>query len=155
MNAVTDPVLITEMELTFKRDMPGFIGAQHFVVEPVGEGSGGVFARLRCTDTVYLQGGKPMDNLILLVTSPGILWRDYEVTIGQAMVEELDLSGADDVMLLAIVHPRDPLSESTANLYSPIVVNRRTGLADQLIPIVSEREIGWSVRTPLPMDKDE
>ena len=88
------------------------------------------------------------------MTPPGILWRGYEVRIDEAMVEELQLSGAEDAALLAIVHPRKPLSASTANLYSPIVVNRRNGFADQLVPAASEQEVGWSVRTPFPADAD-
>jgi flagellar assembly factor FliW len=89
-----------------------------------------------------------------LVTPPGILWQGYEVHIDDAMVEALDLAGSEEAALLAIVHPRKPLSESTANLYSPIVINRRNGFADQLVPGASEQEVGWSVRTPFPPDGD-
>jgi flagellar assembly factor FliW len=155
MLTAAPPITVTGMELTFRRDMPGFRGARHFVVEPFGEGAGGIFARLRCTDTVYVQGTKPLENLVLLVTSPGMLWRGYEVQIDDAMVEDLGLFSVDDAALLAIVHPRKPLSESTANLYSPIVINRRTGYADQLVPSSSEQEAGWSVRTPFPLDRDD
>ena len=68
------------------------------------------------------------------------------------MVEDLHLAHADEAGLLAIVHPRKPLAESTANLYSPIVINRRTGCADQLIPTDGEGEVGWSMRTPIPIE---
>ena len=152
MQTVTDPALLTRMELTFTRDMPGFSGARHFVLEPVGEESERVFARLRCTDTVYVQGNKPVHDLTLLVMSPGFLWHDYEVHIEENMAEDLCLSSAEDAVVLAIVHPREPLSASTANLYSPIVVNRHSGLADQLVPSLSERELGWSVRTAFPTE---
>jgi flagellar assembly factor FliW len=151
----TAPIPITAMELTLRCDMPGFAGAKHFVVEPLGEGAASVFAHLRCTDTLYSSTNQPLSNLTLLVMSPGFLWRDYEVRIDDAMVEELDLSGPDDAALLVIVHPRDPLTESTANLYSPIIVNRRTGVADQFIPGASEQEVGWTVRTPFPFDRDD
>jgi flagellar assembly factor FliW len=154
MLTTAPPITVTGMELTFRRDMPGFKGARHFVVEPLGGGSPGIFAHLRCTDTVYVHGSKSIDNLTLLVTAPGILWRGYEVQIDETMVEELELSGSEEAALLAIVHPRKPLTESTANLYSPIVINRRTGFADQLVPAASEQEVGWSVRTPFPPDKD-
>jgi flagellar assembly factor FliW len=140
------------MKLTFRRDMPGFKGARHFVVEPLGEGSGGIFARLRCTDTVYLRSGKALSDLAFLVTSPGVLWRGYEVRIDDGLAEEIGLSSSDEAALLAIINPKEPLSESTANLYSPIVINRRTGSADQMIPAVGEGEVGWSVRTPLPTE---
>ena len=155
MNTATDTVLITKMELTFIRDLPGFNGAQHFVVEPVGDALEGVFAQLRCTDMVYTHTGRAIENLTLLVMSPGVFWQDYEVRIDEAMVEELGLSRAEDVVLLAIVHPQDPLSKSTANLYSPIVINRHTRLADQLVPGLGESEIGWSVRTPFPTEEEE
>jgi flagellar assembly factor FliW len=155
MLTAAPPITVTGMELTFRHDMPGFKGARHFVVEPLGEGVAGIFARLRCTDTVYVQGTKPLDDLTLLVTSPGMLWRGYEVRIDDAMVEDLGLFSVDDAALLAIVHPRKPLSASTANLYSPIVINRRTGYADQLVPASSEQEGGWSVRTPFPLESDD
>ncbi len=155
MYMVMDPILITRMELTFKRDMPGFDGARHFVVEPIGEGSEGVFGHLLCTDTLHLQSGKELNNLSLLVMSPWILWREYEVEIDEIMVENLGLSSAEDTMLLVIIHPQEPLIESTANLYSPIVINRHTGLADQLVPSLTEREVGWSVRTPFPGEVDD
>jgi flagellar assembly factor FliW len=154
MPTATAPMLIPAMNLTFQHDLPGFKGAQHFVVEPLGDDSESVFARLRCTDDVELST-TTIKNLTLLVTSPGILWRDYEVQLDDAMVDGLGLSGADDAALLVIVHPREPLSQSTANLYSPIVVNRITGQADQLVPALSESEVGWSVTTPFPTDRDD
>jgi flagellar assembly factor FliW len=154
MLTTAPPLTVTGMDLTFRRDMPGFKGARNFVVEPLGDGVPGIFAHLRCTDTVYVQGGTPINNLTLLVTSPGILWRGYAVQIDEAMADELELSHSDEAALLAIIHPRRPLSESTANLYSPIVVNRRTGFADQLVPAASEQEFGWSMRTPFPPDRD-
>jgi len=155
MFTVMTPIPVLGMELTFQRDMPGFRGARRFVVEPLQEGVAGVFAHLRCTDAVQLIGGETLHNLALLVMSPGYLWREYGIQIDDEMVEALDLRDPEDAALLAIVHPREPLSESTANLYSPIVVNRRTGFADQFVPAASETEIGWSVRTPFPLDRDD
>jgi flagellar assembly factor FliW len=155
MLTTAPPITVTGMELTFRRDLPGFKGARHFVVAPLAEGTAGIFAHLRCTDTVYVQGTVPLSNLTLLVTSPGILWSGYSVRIDDGMVDDLELNGADEAGLLAIVHPRKPLAKSTANLYSPIVVNRRTGFADQLVPAASEQEVGWSVSTPFPTDDDD
>ncbi|MGA7835156.1 MAG: flagellar assembly protein FliW [Acidimicrobiales bacterium] len=155
MPTATAQLPVVAMELTFVRDLPGFRGARHFVVEPLGEDAEGVFARLRCTDTVLLAGSQPFNDLRLLVTSPGMLWRDYEVELDEETVADLELGRADDVMMLVIIHPRQPLSASTANLFSPIIVNRRTGRADQFVPASSEQEIGWSVTTPLPLEREE
>jgi len=155
MLTTAPPLTVTGMELTFRRDLPGFKGARHFVVVPLGDGVPGIFAHLTCSDTVYVQGSLALTNLTLLVTSPGFLWSGYEVRIDDSMVEDLELSGSDEAGLLAIVHPRQPLSQSTANLYSPIVVNRRTGFADQLVPAATEKEVGWSMQTPFPSDNDD
>ncbi len=155
MNTAIEAGLISKTELTFFRDLPGFKGARHFELEPIGDDPEGVFARLRCSDPVTTQGGQVLENLALLVMSPGVLWHDYEVGIDELTVEQLGISKAEDVLIIAIVHPRDPLSSSTANLYSPIVVNRVNGLADQLVPALSEREVGWSVRTPFPTEEGE
>jgi flagellar assembly factor FliW len=155
MPTATAQLPVVAMELTLLRDLPGFKGARHFVVEPLGDDDHSVFARLRCTDTVLVAGVTPLDDLRLLVTSPGILWRDYEVELDDETVADLELGDADDVMLLVIVHPRQPLSESTVNLFSPIVVNRRSGKADQFVPSRTELEIGWSVATPLPQEGED
>lgn len=155
MKTARAPLSIRRMDLTFQHDMPGFKGARHFAVEPLVEETPAIFARLRCTDSIHLHSGETLNNLTLLVMSPGFVWLDYDVQIDDAMIEQLELSDPDDMVLLAIVHPQDPLSRSTANLYSPIVVNRRTGVADQLVPGTSEEEFGWPLKASFPLDWED
>ncbi|MHB1210320.1 MAG: flagellar assembly protein FliW [Acidimicrobiales bacterium] len=152
MLTATAPIHITKMALVFNHDLPGFKGARHFMIEPLGESDTEVFASLHCSDTVYIQESVPVDNLVLLAMSPGAFWHDYEVRVEDSMVTELELTEPEDAALLVIVHPKEPLMNSTVNLYSPIVYNRRTGAADQLVPAASEQEIGWSIRTPFPTE---
>jgi flagellar assembly factor FliW len=146
------PIHIERMALTFNHDLPGFKGARHFTIEPLGEPEAPVFASLKCSDPVFLDGDVALEKLVLLTMSPGAFWHDYEVHVNDEMVAELDLSEPGDAALLVIVHPKQPLSDSTVNLYSPIVYNRRTGAADQMVPAASEQEVGWSIRTPFPHD---
>lgn len=154
MRTVRAPMPIARMDLTFQHDMPGFRGARHFTVEPMVEDAEAIFARLRCTDAILLGSGETLKDLTLIVMSPRYLWQEYDVEIGTTLFEELGLSDSDDLGLLVIVHPQDPLSRSTANLYSPIVFNLQTGLADQFVPDVSEQEIGWPLRAPFPLDQE-
>jgi flagellar assembly factor FliW len=146
------PIHIERMALNFHHDLPGFKGARNFMIEPLGEANAQVFASLRCLDTVYVQENVPIDNLVLLVMSPGAFWSDYEVHVEDSIVAELELTEPDDAALLVIVHPKEPLANSTVNLYSPIVYNRRTGAADQIVPASTEQEVGWSIRAPFPSE---
>lgn len=143
------------MELTFQHDMPGFKGARHFTIEPLVEGEDAIFARLRCTDSIALHSGETLNDLTLLVMAPEYVWPDYDVKVSDAIIDQLGIENNDDLAFLAIVHPQDPLANSTANLYSPIVVNRKTGAADQFVPGVSEQEFGWPLRAPFPLDREE
>jgi len=155
MRIARAPMPITRMDLTLEHDMPGFRGARHFTIEPMVEDAEAIFARLRCTDSLLLRSGESLKDLTLIVMSPWYLWQDYDVEIGTAMLEELGLTDSEDLGLLVIVHPQDPLSKSTANLYSPIVINLLTGQADQFVPDVSEQEFGWPLRASFPVDRED
>ena len=144
---LTPPVTLSRMELTFRRQMLGWVGATHFLLEPIEGDVPGMFAELRCTDSVRLRSGAVVPSPRFLVLTPGYLWPDYQVALDDDFAESLEILVEDDAALLSIVTQRVPLDRSTANLFSPIVVNRRTGLADQFVPVGSETDVGWRVRT--------
>ena len=146
------PISLSIREITFRREMLGWLGATHFVLEPLGDPdqSDAIFSALRCTDTVRLRGGAVVPSPQFLVAPPGFLAPRYQVALDEQFAESLDLVVPDDAVLLAIVTHRNPVERSTVNLFSPIVVNRHTGMADQYVPALSEAESGWRVRTPLP-----
>jgi flagellar assembly factor FliW len=143
------PVTLSRMELVFRRDMLGWIGARHFQLEPIEGDVPGMFAELRCTDDVLLRSGMAVPSPRFLVLTPGYLWPNYQVALDDEFAEGLDIVVEEDAALLTIVTQRTPLDRSTVNLFSPIVVNRRTGLADQFVPATSEAEVGYRVRTPV------
>jgi len=146
---VTLPVTLSRMEINFRREMLGWIGACHFVLEPMEGDVPGMFAELRCTDDVRLRSGVAVPSPRFLVLTPGYLWPNYQVALDDEFADGLDVVVEEDAALLSIVTQRVPLERSTVNLFSPIVVNRRTGLADQFVPATNETEAGWRVRTPL------
>jgi len=156
MNTVMNrPITLSTMDLTLQRGMLGWIGANHFTLDPISGADEGMFASLRCTDRVEDVYGNVIENLSFLVVSPGVLWPEYQVVLDDGFAAELGLGSAADAALLAIVTPHVPLEDSTVNLFSPIVVNRHTGLADQFVPATSEEEFGWGLRTPLTDGSDE
>ena len=153
----TLPATPTSMEVIFCREMLGWIGATHFLLEPIDGDIPGMFSELRCTDEVRLRSGVPVPSPRFLVLTPWFLWPDYQVALDDAFADALHIEAEEDATLLAIVTQRTPLHQSTVNLFSPIVVNRHNGLADQFVPAASETEVGWGVRTPLlpPQSPDD
>ena len=146
----TRPITLSLREITFRREMLGWVGATHFVLDPLSDDTDCVFAALRCTDTVRLRSGALVPSPVFLVAPPGYFAPRYQICLDEPFADSLDLVVPEDTALLAIITQRKPLDRSTVNLFSPIVVNRHTGIADQFVPASSEAETGWRVRTPLP-----
>jgi flagellar assembly factor FliW len=147
---IARPLTLDRTEIVLRRDMLGWVGATHFTLDPVLAEPAGIFAVLHCTDTVRLHSGAVVPGPTFLVAPPARLWPRYQVALDEEFADSLDLVSPDDAALLAIVTQRTPLERSTINLFSPIVVNRHTGWADQFVPRLSEDEVGWRVRTPVP-----
>ena len=76
---------------------------------------------------------RPFSALEFVVTHPGLFFPDYEPEIDDDTAGRLELSSADDALLLVIVTVADPVAASTANLLGPIVVNRHSRAAAQAV----------------------
>ncbi len=86
-------------------------------------------------------------TLAFLVIDPLPLLPGYRPEIGTEDVRSLGLERPEDAALLCIVTLRGP-NDATLNLKGPIVLNRRTLAARQVIP-VNAAEL--SVQHPLPV----
>jgi flagellar assembly factor FliW len=95
---------------------------------------------------------KVKDNsaLAFVVIDPFVALPDYQPDIPQADVEFLKLKSADDALLLGIVTIHDA-KRATVNLKGPIVVNRHTHVAKQ---VIIANAGAYSVTHPLPMAED-
>jgi len=106
--------------LSFVAPPPGFAPHTRFALAPV-EGADGLF-HLDAIDD---------DALRLYVVDPQTVVADYAPTLSAAHVDELGLSTPEDALLLVVVG-RGPEGVHV-NLLAPIVANRSTGIAAQLI----------------------
>jgi flagellar assembly factor FliW len=115
-------------ELHFPSGLPGFPDVRRFVLVRLGDELS-PFSVLRGLD-------EPADDrpaLEFVVTHPGLFFPDYEPEIDDDTANRLELTAADDALLLVIVTVADPVADSTANLLGPIVVNRHTRVAAQAV----------------------
>lgn len=73
------------------------------------------------------------DDLVFHVLDPFLVVENYEPAIGDDDDQLLGLSGVADTRLLVIVNLASGATQATVNLAAPIVVNRKTGQAKQVI----------------------
>lgn len=87
------------------------------------------------------------ENLAFLVVAPQPLVPSYKPEISPEDAAFLGLTSADDAALLSVVTVRGP-NQVTLNLKGPIVLNRCTLVAKQVIPVNAAE---FSVQHPLPV----
>lgn len=85
--------------------------------------------------------------LTFIVIDPFVVMPDYQPDIPQSDVEFLKLKQADDALLLSVVTIHDD-QRATVNLKGPIVVNRHTHTAKQ---VIIANAAMYSVTHPLPV----
>jgi len=129
--------------IEFATGIPAFPEARRFVIEPLGA-SLEPFCRMRCLD---------QPNLHFTVFPPGAVFRDYSVTVDEEAVERLGFSSPGEVLVLAIVTVSIPPAPPTANLLGPIVINKATRTAAQVVQYGSD--YGAAVPLMQPSDCDE
>ena len=122
MPATLDQPLAGTGELHFADGIPGFPLAQRFVLTRWG-GDDSPFSLLESTD----------DDLRFVVVPPEVFFPDYAPVLVDEDVDRLGLERADDAILLVVVTLGERASDATANLLGPIVVNRHTLVAAQVV----------------------
>ena len=128
--AVTDVV-----EINFPAGLPGFPQAHQFELAPWGP-AGSPFMMLSSVDD---------PDVGFVVVPPWVFYPDYEFELDNGTAERLSLQSSEDAVVFAVVTLRDRPEDSTLNLLGPIVVNRFSHEAAQVVLPTS----GYSVRAPL------
>jgi flagellar assembly factor FliW len=106
--------------LDFGGGIPGFPASRQFRLEKLG-------AEL---EPFCVMRSVNETGISFVLVPPGALFPDYTIEIDEQHVANLALESADDVLALAIV----TLGASpSANLLGPLVVNRRTRAAAQVV----------------------
>lgn len=106
--------------LTFLAPPPGLAPHVDFALAPV-DGADGLFA-MRAVDDADLR---------LYLVDPSSVLSEYAPMLSDEQAESLALTTADDALILVVAHPgADGVS---VNLLAPVIVNRATGAASQVI----------------------
>ena len=122
-------------EITFPAGLPGFPNAHRFQLAPWGPAG---------TPFLLLSSNEDPD-VGFVVVPPWVFYPEYEFELDSGTAERLALSAAEDAVVFAVVTLRERPEDSTVNLLGPIVVNRFTHEAAQVVL----PSAGYSVRAPL------
>jgi flagellar assembly factor FliW len=131
-NTLTDVV-----EIRFPAGLPGFPNAHRFRLEPWGP-AGSPFLLLSALDS---------SEIGFVLVPPWVFYPDYEFELDAPSAERLALQDAGDAVVFAVVTLGEQPDDATLNLLGPIVVNRHTHEAAQVVLPTS----GYSVRAPLAL----
>ena len=72
-------------------------------------------------------------QLAFVITNPFTFYKDYDFTIEDKIVKQLDIESATDVKVFNILTLQEPFEESTVNLQAPIIINTKNNQAKQVI----------------------
>lgn len=122
LQAPDAPASPVERQVTLARPLLGFPGSRRFALRSLGDDYA-PFLAFRSLDE---------PGLDFIVVAPGALFTDYVFEVEDADVALLGLTTSADVDVLVLV-TRAPGSVPTVNLMGPLVCNRRTGVATQVV----------------------
>lgn len=108
--------------LDFAGNLIGFPDAHRFALVRIAPDNEVLF-RLVALD---------VEGLEFVAAAPYLFFPDYAPEIDDVTAERLELSTADDAMLLTLLTVGPNMATTTANLFAPIVVNVKTRRAAQV-----------------------
>jgi flagellar assembly factor FliW len=105
----------------FEHGIPGFLDEKQFVLLPLVD-----------TPFVILQSVRtPALGFVLI--EPFSYFPMYEIELDDNTLEQLQITGEQDVALYVILTVADPFDDTTANLQAPVVINVNKRLGKQVI----------------------
>lgn len=110
-------------ELRFEDGLPGFPTAHRFTLERWG-GDDSPFSLLESLDDEILR---------FVVVPPELFFPDYVPVLSDEDARRLGLDDAEDALVLVVVSLGERAEDATANLLGPVVVNRHTMAAAQVV----------------------
>lgn len=108
--------------LYFEKGIPGFPSQTKFVGIPLTED--GLFQVLQSVSDAEIG---------FIITDPFFFKKDYDIVLEDAVVESLEIQQEEEVIVSVIITPNEPFNQSTANLQAPVIINKRSNKARQVI----------------------
>ena len=107
----------------FADGLPAFEGEHRFIILPFDDDS--PYSFLQSVET---------PELAFLMTVPFVFFPDYEFVLEDDVMAALAIKGSEDMQVYTLVTiPGGNIKEMTANLMAPVVINKETREAKQVV----------------------
>ncbi|MGB3259856.1 flagellar assembly protein FliW [Paenisporosarcina sp.] len=110
--------------ITFNKGIPGFEESKKYVLIPADESGETPFFFLQSID---------IEELSFFLVDPFMFFKEYEIKLGDQMVERLELESPADALVLTTVTANGELTDATTNLKAPLVINNNKQLGMQVV----------------------
>ena len=109
--------------IKFPDGIPAFEDEHEFVVLPYGDD----------TPYMFLQSVNTPE-LAFLMTDPFVFFSDYSFELDDENMAKLDVEGMDDILVCTLISiPPTGIADMTTNLLAPVVINRHSKEARQIV----------------------
>lgn len=114
--------------IRFNKGIPAFEEFTEFVILPMGD---------ELQVFYYLQSLQEPDTCFLTCI-PFTFFPDYQVCLGEDEEKAIEAANPEEIAVFALITIPEDMSQATANLLAPIVINTRTKLGLQFLPAISD-----------------
>jgi len=130
-----------EKIIHFETGLPGFAKETKFVV-----------LDLPGNDLLQILQSIQTTHLAFIVTNPHYFYKDYEFKLDEHVIEALEITSEQEVVILSIMTIRDPFHLSTINLQAPLIINQTNKRAKQYI--LSNEKYPVKAKISFPTSKE-
>ena len=116
--------LADDRVITFSKGIPGFEDMKEYVLLPADEGDESPFFFLQSIESAELS---------FFLVDPFSFFQEYDIKLGEQLVERLELEEPTDAIVLTTVSVIGEMKDATTNLKAPIVINNRKKLGMQIV----------------------
>lgn len=129
-----------EKIIIFEEGIPGFPYNKKYVLIFDEEDKESPFCWIQSIDD---------GNVAFAMINPLQIYPEYSPKVGQELIETLGEINEKELMVYAIVVVPEDITEMTANLKAPIIINRRTKKGMQVVAQNDEYEVKCKIFTDL------
>lgn len=124
--------------IPFPWGIPGLEDHREFILNALEEDS-----------PFYYLRSSSRPEIGLLLVNPFLVFSDYEFELDDEAVNQLGITGQNQLAVLCTVNTSRGITSATVNLLAPVVINIERKQAKQVV--LNDRR--YSYRTPLPFEQ--